>query len=145
MSNSKVAFDKIIENQNQLTETLTSNVKKVMSMFEVNPEIEAFSKETAESYMAQGKEYVDSFGKVEKPEEAWNAFSSTFSKFVDFQTATYNKTAEFYRNMMENYNLEAGQEKMKEMTELYSDSFKAIVDTVEENTKVFQEMLESKK
>ena len=144
MSNSKVAFDKIVENQNQLTETLTANAQKVMSMFEVNPEIEAFTKETAESYMTQGKEYAEAFGKVEKPEEAWGTFTSTFSKFVDFQTATYNKTAEFYRNLMEKYNITAGQDRIKEMTELYSDSFKAIVDTTEENTKVFQEMFESK-
>lgn len=143
MAKTKVTFDKIIENQNQLAETLTDNAKKMMTMFEVNPELESFTKETTEAYMEEGKAYAEALSKVEKPEAAVETMTNAFTKFMELQTATYNKTADFYRNMMDKYSWANNQEKFNEAAELYNGSFKAIVDTAGNNTKVFQEMIES--
>jgi cytochrome oxidase Cu insertion factor (SCO1/SenC/PrrC family) len=142
MAKTKVTFDKIIQNQNQLAETLTDHAKKMMNMFEVNPEVESFTKETTEAYLEQGKAYVEALSKVEKPEAAVETMTNAFTKFMELQTATYNKTADFYRNMMENYSWANSQEKFNEVAELYNGSFKAIVDTAGDNTKVLQELMQ---
>jgi len=143
MAKTKVTFDKIVENQNQLVETLTANAQKFSSLFEMDTDVEAFTKETAESYMAQGKEYMETVAKAEKPEQVMENMTSAFTKFMEMQTATYNKTADFYHNLMEKYSWKNSQEKFNQAAELYRDSFKAMADTAGANTKVLQEMYKS--
>ena len=143
MAKTKETFEQIIDNQNKLAETLTENAQKMMKLFELDSDLEKMSKEATETYMAQSKEYMEELSKAETPEKAWSGMSTAFSKFMEMQTATYNKTTDFYRNMMEKYNWEAGQETFNQATELYRESFKAIYETAGANTKVFQEAFTS--
>lgn len=140
MAKTKETFEKIIDNQNKLTETLTENAQKMMKLFEPDNDLEKMSKETAEAYMAQSKEYMEELGKADTPEKAWSGMSTAFSKFMEMQTATYNKTTDFYRDLMGKYNWESGQTTFSQAAELYRDSFKAIYETAGANTKVFQEL-----
>lgn len=143
MSSTKETFDKIVENQHKLAETLSSHAQKATEMFEADHSAIEFSKETYQTMVAKAKEQMEAMKQPESPEEAWKTMSAAFSQMIDMQTEMYNKTTEFYRNWFEKYNFKFSQEKFSQATEIYQESFKAIMDTASANTKAMQDFFQT--
>ncbi|MEL6867628.1 MAG: hypothetical protein AAFP19_24600, partial [Bacteroidota bacterium] len=125
MKNTKEIFDTFVSNQNKLAETLNDNTHQLMELVETDQSIGDFAKDTAATYLAQGKEYVEAMAKAETPEEAMKSMQTAFSKFMDTQADIYNKTFDFYQGWFKKYSWEKGQEQFKKATEIYQNSFKA--------------------
>ncbi|MEM1318986.1 MAG: hypothetical protein AAGG75_01955 [Bacteroidota bacterium] len=141
MKNTKEIFEAITTNQNKLAEALNENAHQLMEIVEPDNSIEKFAKDTAATYMAQGREYLESMTKAEHPEDAMKTMQSAFTKFMDMQAEVYNKTTEFYQDWFKRHTWEKGQEQFKKATEIYQNSFKAIAETATANTKAMQELM----
>jgi hypothetical protein len=140
MAKTKDPFDKMVENQQHLVETLTEQTQKAMHLFEPDPAFSKFTKETTDAYMAKGKEYMNAMTPAANEENPWKNLPDVFVKFVEMQAETFTKTTDFFRHWAEQNPWTAGQEKIKEATEIYRDSMKAIVETTSANTELMQEM-----
>ncbi|MEO1262154.1 MAG: hypothetical protein AAFZ15_25335 [Bacteroidota bacterium] len=141
MKNTKEIFEAITANQHKLAETLNENTHRLMELAEPDHSLEKLAKDTTALYLAEGKAYFDNLTKSTKTEDALKTVQTAFSKFMDTQMEVYNKTSAFYQGWFKKYNLEKGQERFKEATEIYQDSFQAITETATANVKAMQELM----
>ena len=141
MKQSKEIFETIAANQNKLAETLGENIQQTVELFTPDKSIENFTKETTAAYLEQGKDYINALAGVENAEDAVKTMSTAFNKFLESQADLYNKTTEFYQDLFQKNAWEKGQERFKQVTEIYQNSFKAIADTATANTKAMQDLL----
>lgn len=140
MAKTKDIFSKMVDNQNQLMETLTKKANEAMELMAYDENLAEEGQKLLTEYWEKQRQVTEEAMKADQPEKMWTKFPEQFAKAVELQNGFYNKTMEYYKSVWEKFTPGNNEDKTKKFADLYQESMKAMVDTMNANTQVFQEM-----
>ena len=139
----KVYFDQIVENQNQLAATLTEYVNDAVET--MMPEKDFAEKATAlmEGFFKSQVELAEelsSKSNLEKyQEDFWGTYSADMKKGMDLSMAMAQKAFDYVKGLYNPAMFTETQAKVKKYNEIAQQSMKAVMEASTANTKVVQE------
>lgn len=138
----KDQYGKILENQQQLMETLTENANKLMELYNVGKNNVLLKKETAEEYLKESKVFIEDIAKPESLEKFWEKWPETVNRAIEMQSKLWQKGMDAYRTFWEGNTFEDQKEKLEKAKTLYEENFKAISEATTKNIKVIREFFD---
>ncbi len=138
MTKSTDAFKNIVENQNQLVETMNKNAQEMAELFKVDREVSEKGQEILKEYWEKQQHLTEASMKFENVNEMVEKWPDHYAKAMELQMDFYNKTMDFYRQIFEKYTDNHYPDMFKKATELYQKNFEAMVETTKSNTEAFQ-------
>lgn len=139
MAKAKENFGKILENQQQLLDTITNQVGKVSELFSPDQEVAETGQQLFSEYVAKSKELMEKQMEPKEADKFWENLPDQYAKAVEFQMDYFNKTVEFYKTAFDKFNVKTQQDNWKKLTEVYQKSYDAMVETTNANLKIMQE------
>lgn len=138
-SPTKETFKKMLDEQNQLMDTLVKNANSAMELFHVDTKAMEQGMDLARTYFDQSRALAEDMMKPENMEKFYEKAPAFYTKAMDMNTEFFNKTLEYYRNLWQGFAPETAQTTAKKFAELTQDSAKAIADTTTAQAKLAQE------
>ena len=140
MANATEKFEKVIENQQQLVEKLTTHAQKAAELYTVEKEDVEAGQALVTAYMNESKALFEAAVKPENTEKFYESLPEHFNKTVAMQQSFFNQTLDYYRGLFEKYGMEYQQENFKQLSEIYKGNYQAVVETANANAKLMQNL-----
>lgn len=146
MAATKDYFEKLMENQNKMVNTVTDYANEVVDVTMPDAKIA----EKTEAYMKEcfqiSMDYMESASKKENldkfQEDFWGAMTEHYNNGVKVSADLYKKTMEYWRDMWSGAQVQTQQGKLQHFAEFYQNYWKTCMDVTTENTKVVQDFFE---
>ena len=142
MTKTKDQYGKILENQQQLMETLTENANKLMELYRVGETPDVFKTEAVDEYLKESRTFMEEVAKPESLEKFWEKWPETVNRAIEMQSKLWQKGMDAYRSFWESNTIEDQKEKLEKAKVLYEENFKAISETTTKNIKVIRGFLD---
>jgi hypothetical protein len=142
MANAKATFENFVENQNQLTETLTGNFQEMTENLKVDETLTTEGQTIWKDYMEKSRVLMEETFKPETLEKGWEKMPEHYNKAMEVQMDFYNQTMDFYKRLFDKYGVKTQQDVVKQFTNIYQKNMEAIMKAANANMKVFQTYFE---
>ena len=135
----KVTFEKLADNQNQLLNKLSQNANTAFDLMQPDKATLETGQALVQQYFERSRALAEEMMQPENFDRYYEKMPAYFNKALTINTDFFNQTVDFMRNMYQTYSVERLQEQARKYAELTQDNMNALLETVDANMKVVQE------
>lgn len=143
MAGTKVYFDQILDNQNQLMRKLSEYANEMAATLSPDPVRIEKAEGIAKAWIERPSALTETLIKKETLEKFQKDFTGTYTsgmkESMEMWKDLYQQSATYLVDTWTSGNATDAMEKMKKFTTLYQNSLQAVADATTANTKVIQD------
>jgi len=140
MKKQAMPIEIMMDNQNKLMDTITTNAMKAMEVFKMEDNWSKKGKEMYESYLKEQKQLAEKAMQPASYEKGLESMTEQMTKAMELNWNFANQTMGFYRDAMTAMTDGKSENPFNRMFELYNDNMHAMMDTAKKNMEAFRQV-----
>jgi hypothetical protein len=140
MKKQNMPIEIMMDNQNKLMDTITTNAMKAMEVFKMEDNWSKKGKEMYENFLKEQKQLAEKAMQPASYEKGLESMTEQMTKTMELNWNFANQTMNLYRDAMTAMTDGKSENPFNRMFELFNDNMHAMMDTTKKNMEAFRQV-----